>query len=70
MFCCTLKEELTFTLSRPETNYESFSPVKFLVFEAQPAFSKLSEAEFLDKRDRISIARTPSLHYKTEFLPL
>ena len=44
MFCCLLKKELTFTLSRLETNYVSFSQVKFLVFEAQPVFSKLSEA--------------------------
>ena len=39
-----LKKELTFTLSRLETNYVSFSQVKFLVFEAQLVFSKLSEA--------------------------
>ena len=66
MFRCLLKKELTFTLSRLETNYVSFSQVKFLVFEAQPVFSKLSEAAPLDERDRISITSTPSLHYRTE----
>ena len=65
MFCCLLKKELTFTLSRLETNYASFSQVKFLVFESQPVFSKLSEAAPLDERDRISITSTPSLHYRT-----
>ena len=65
MFCCLLKKELTFTLSRLETNYVSFSQVKFLVFEAQPVFSKLSEAAPLDERDRISITSTPSLHLRT-----
>ena len=65
MFCCLLKKELTFTLSRLETNYASFSQVRFLVFEAQPVFSKLSEAAPLDERDRISITSTPSLHYRT-----
>ena len=65
MFRCSLKKELTFTLSRLETNYASFSQVKFLVFEAQPVFSKLSEAAPLDERDRISITNTPSLHYRT-----
>ena len=66
MFCCLLKKELTFTLSRLGTNYVSFSQVKFLVFEAQPVFSKLSEAAPLDERDRISITSTPSLHYRTQ----
>ena len=61
MFCCLLKKDLTLTLSRLETNYVSFSQVKFLVFEAQPVFSKLSEAAPLDERDRISI--TSTLHY-------
>ena len=65
MFCCLLKKELTFTLSRLETNNVSFSQVKFLVFEAQPVFSKLSEAAPLNERDRISITSTPSLHYRT-----
>ena len=65
MFCCLLKKELTFTLSRLETNYVSFSQVKCLVFEAQPVFSKLSEAAPLDERDRISITSTPFLHYRT-----
>ena len=65
MFRCLLKKELTFTLSWLETNYVSFSQVKFLVFEAQSAFSKLSEAAPLDERDRISITGTPSLHYRT-----
>ena len=65
MFCCLLKKELTFTLSRLGTNYVSFSQVKFLVFEAQPVFSKLSEAAPLNERDRISITSTPSLHYRT-----
>ena len=65
MFCCLLKKDLTFTLNRLETNYVSFSQVKFLVFEAQPVFSKLFEAAPLDKRDRISITSTPSLHYIT-----
>ena len=65
MFRCSLKKELTFTLSRLGTNYVSFSQVKFLVFEAQPVFSKLSEAAPLDERDRISITSTPSLHYRT-----
>ena len=67
MFCCLLKKELTFTLSRLETNNVSFSQVKFLVFEAQPVFSKLSEAAPLNERDRISITSTPSLHYRTTF---
>ena len=49
MFRCSLKKELTFTLSRLETNYVSFSQVKFLVFEAQPVFSKLPEAAPLGK---------------------
>ena len=66
MFCCSLKKELTFTLSRLETNYVSFSQVKLLVFEAQPVFSKLSEAAPLDERDRISITSTPSLHHRIE----
>ena len=65
MFRCSLKKELTFTLSRLETNYVSFSQVKFLVFEAQPVFSKFPEAAPLGKRDRISITSTPSLHYRT-----
>ena len=65
MFRCLLKKELTFTLSRLETNNVSFSQVKFLVFEAQPVFSKLSEAAPLNERDRISITSTPSLHYRT-----
>ena len=65
MFCCLLKKELTFTLSRLGTNCVSFSQVKFLVFEAQPVFSKLSEAAPLDERGRISITSTPSLHYRT-----
>ena len=65
MFCCLLKKELTFTLSRLKTNNVSFSQVKFLVFEAQPVFSKLSEAAPLGERDRISITSTPSLHYRT-----
>ena len=65
MFCCSLKKELTFMLSRLGTNYVSFSQVKFLVFEPQPVFSKLSEAAPLDERDRISITSTPSLHYRT-----
>ena len=65
MFCCLLKKEFTFTLSRLETNYVSFSQVKFLVFEAQPVFSKLPEAAPLGERDRISIKSTPSLHYRT-----
>ena len=69
MFCCLLKKELTFTLSRLGTNYVSFSQVKFLVFEAQPVFSKLSEAAPLDERDRISITSTPSLHYRTMVAP-
>ena len=55
MFRCLLKKELTFTLSRLGTNYVSFSQVKFLVFEAQPVFSKLSKAAPLDERGRISI---------------
>ena len=55
MFQCSLKKELTFTLSRLKTNYVSFSHVKFLVFEAQPVFSKLSEAAPLEERNRISI---------------
>ena len=65
MFRCSLKKELTFTLSRLETNYVSFrqvkfsvfeaQPMKFSVFEAQPVFSKLTEAAPLDERDRISI---------------
>ena len=66
MFCCLLKKELTFTLSRLETNYVSFSQMKFLVFEAHSVFSKLSEAAPLDERDRISITSTPSLHYRTD----
>ena len=66
MFRCLLKKELTFTLSRLGTNYVSFSQVKFLVFEAQPVFSKLSEAAPLDERGRISITSTPSLHYRTK----
>ena len=65
MFPCSLKKELMLTLSRLETNYVTFSQVKFLVFEAQPVFSKLSEAAPLDERDRISITSTPSLHYRT-----
>ena len=65
MFRCLLKKELTFTLSRLGTNYVSFSQVKFLVFEAQPVFSELSEAAPLDERGRISITSTPSLHYRT-----
>ena len=65
MFRCSLKKELTFALSRLGTNYVSFSQVKFVVFEAQPVFSKLSEAAPLDERDRISITSTPSLHYRT-----
>ena len=65
MFRSSLKNELTFTLSRLGTNYVSFSQVKFIVFEAQPVFSKLSEAAPLDERDRISITSTPSLHYRT-----
>ena len=65
MFYCTLKKELTFTLSRPETNHVSFIQVKFLVFEAQPAFSQSSEAATLNEQDRISNTSTPSLHYRT-----
>ena len=65
MCYCTLKKELTFTLSRLETNYVSFSLVKFVVFKAQPVFSKLSEAAPLDERDCISITNAPSLHYRT-----
>ena len=65
MFCCLLKKELTFTLSQLKTNYVSFSQVKFLVFEAQPVFSKLPEAAPLDEPDRISITSTSSLHYRT-----
>ena len=68
MFCCLLKKELTFTLSRLGTNCVSFSQVKFLVFEAQPVFSKLSEAAPLDERGRISITSTPSLHYRTRIV--
>ena len=67
MFCCLLKKKLTFTLSRLETNYVSFSHLKFLVFKAQPVLSKLSEAAPLDERDRISITRTPSLRYRTVY---
>ena len=63
MFYCTLKNELAFTLSRRET---IFYQEKFLVFEAQPVFSKLSEAAHLDERDRISFTSTPSLHYRTK----
>ena len=67
MFCSLLKKDLTFTLSRLETNNVSFSQVKFLVFEAQLVFSKLSEAASLDEQDRISITSTPSrLHYRTQ----
>ena len=66
MFCCLLKKELTFTLSRLETNNVPFSQVKFLVFEAQTVFSKLSEAAPLNERDRISITSTPSLQYRTQ----
>ena len=69
MFRCLLKKELTFTLSRLATNYVSFSQVKFLVFEAQPVFSKLSEAAPLDERDRISNTSTSSLHYRTTTSP-
>ena len=68
MFRCLLKKELTFTLSRLGTNYVSFSQVKFLVFEAQPVFSKLSDVAPLNERDRISITSTPSLHYRTLFV--
>ena len=35
-----------------------------LVFEAQPVFSKLSEATPLDERDRIFIATTPSMDFR------
>ena len=68
MFRCTLKKELIFPLSRLETNHASFSQVKFSVFEAQPVFSKLSEAAPLDERDRISFTSTPSLHYRTVYV--
>ena len=43
MVRCSLKKELTFTLSRLGTNYVSFSQMKFLVFQAQPVVSMLSE---------------------------
>ena len=68
MFRCSLKKKLTFTLSRLETNYVSFSQVKFLVFEAQPVFSMLTETARLDERNRISITSTPSLHFKTAYI--
>ena len=69
MFYCALKKELTFTLSRLETNNAYFSQEKFfLVFKVQPAFSKLSKAAPLDERDRISITSTPLLHYRTAYL--
>ena len=64
MFYSALKNKLTFRSNRREIGYVSFSQVKFLVFEAQPVFSKFYEVAPLDEQDRISITSTPSLHYR------